>query len=139
MLFKPMKIILDTNIWISFVIGKRLSEVERILRHPDTEVFVSEALLQEVYATLLKPKLSQYVSDERRIALLKYMAACHKIPVTEKSMRSRDVNDNFLLDLAHAAGADFLISGDNDLLVLKRHFRTVIVSFNEFMAVFDSV
>ena len=134
----PVKIILDTNIWISFVIGKRLNEVERILKSPYTEVFVCEKLIREVNDTLLKPKLQKYVSIERKNVLLNYMASCSLAFVFEQTIRSRDANDNFLLDLARVTNAGYLITGDNDLLVLQQHYQTTILNFNDFLLIFDA-
>jgi putative PIN family toxin of toxin-antitoxin system len=71
-----MKIVIDTNIWISFAIGKRLSELERIFTSPNIRIFVCDKLLEEVSATLLKPKLQKYVSEERRKMLLSYEYLC---------------------------------------------------------------
>jgi len=135
--FERIKIILDTNIWISFVIGKRLNEVERVLKSPYTKVFVCEKLIREVNDTLLKPKLRKYVSSERKNVLLKYMAACSSVLVHEQTIRSRDIGDDFLLDLAQAANADYLITGDNDLLVLQQHYQTAILNFNDFLSIFN--
>ena len=45
----------------------------------------------------------------------------------------RDKKDNFLLNLSIDSKADFLITGDNDLLVLKKIERTIIMSFTDFM------
>jgi predicted nucleic acid-binding protein len=46
---------------------------------------------------------------------------------------SRDKKDNYLLALARDVGADFLITGDKDLLVLKQFENTVIISLTEFL------
>ena len=44
----------------------------------------------------------------------------------------RDPNDNFLLSLAKDGQADFLITGDKDLLVIQEFEGTRIVTFKEF-------
>jgi uncharacterized protein len=45
----------------------------------------------------------------------------------------RDPKDNYLLALAKDAKANFLISGDKDLLVLKNFETTKIVTLNQFL------
>jgi hypothetical protein len=48
---------------------------------------------------------------------------------------SPDPADNFLLGIAQAAGADFLVSGDKDgLLKIGRHRKTRIVSVADFVS-----
>lgn len=45
----------------------------------------------------------------------------------------RDPNDNFLLALAKDGKADYLLTGDNDLLVIKKLGKTKIIKIVEFM------
>ncbi len=45
----------------------------------------------------------------------------------------RDEKDNFLLNLAIDSSADYLVTGDNDLLVLKKVKNTEILTFSEFI------
>ena len=42
-----MKIIVDTNLWISFTIGKRLSILERLIARDDITVIISKEIVQE--------------------------------------------------------------------------------------------
>ncbi|MFH1902946.1 MAG: putative toxin-antitoxin system toxin component, PIN family [Candidatus Omnitrophota bacterium] len=53
-------------------------------------------------------------------------------PADQKLELSRDKKDNPILSLAVSAGADFLISGDKDLLVLKKVKGVKIISPAEF-------
>jgi len=55
--------------------------------------------------------------------------------VTSAVDRCRDSKDNFLLALAEDGNADYLITGDRDLLVLEKHLTTRIVSFSNFLNV----
>ncbi|MFN2262353.1 MAG: putative toxin-antitoxin system toxin component, PIN family, partial [Psychroflexus sp.] len=45
----------------------------------------------------------------------------------------RDEKDNFLLNLSIDSKADYLITGDNDLLVLDKIEQTQIMNFREFI------
>jgi len=48
----------------------------------------------------------------------------------------RDPKDNFLLSLAVDSSADFLISGDLDLLSIKQIETTKIINFKDFENIF---
>ena len=133
------RVILDSNIWISFAIGKRLNELRIALTHPKVEVFVCQKLLWEVRVTTQKPKLLKYISQDRQKMLLELMHACQCVSIVEQISISRDSNDDYLLDLAVTADADFLVTGDNDLLILKNYHNTNIISFASFMAVIDTL
>ena len=42
-----MNIIIDTNLWISFAIGKRLSAMRVLLTNPAIRIYVCDELLDE--------------------------------------------------------------------------------------------
>jgi len=132
-------VIFDSNIWISFAIGKRLNELKTALTHPNVKVFVCRKLLWEVSGTIRKSKLAKYISPERRQMLLELMESCHHIEIEEQISILRDPNDDFLLDLATKINANYLITGDNDLLILKNYQHTKIVSFGTFMTILDLI
>jgi len=55
------------------------------------------------------------------------------IEVKTKINICRDTKDNFLLELATDGKADFLITGDNDLLSLKKIEKTSILTIRDFL------
>ena len=44
----------------------------------------------------------------------------------------RDQKDNFILSLAKDSSADYLITGDKDLLIIKRFEKTEIITMAEY-------
>jgi putative PIN family toxin of toxin-antitoxin system len=129
------RVIFDSNIWVSFAIGKRLDELKMTFTHPNIEIFACRKLLWEVSDATQKPKLSKYISPDRREMLLELIEACHFVNIEEEVFIARDPNDNYLLDLSAKVNADFLVTGDNDLLVLKNYRHTAIVTFNSFLSI----
>ena len=136
---QKIRVIFDANIWISFAIGKRLRELKITFAHSKVKIFVCRKLLREVSETLKKPKLLAYISPDRKNMLLEIMQACQCVNVMEQTDMARDPKDNYLLDMASTVNADFLITGDKDLLVIKNHQHTNIVSFVSFMAVLETL
>ena len=51
---------------------------------------------------------------------------------------SRDPDDDVFLSCARASQADYLVTGDNDLLILKQHGNTKIVNPAEFLKILDT-
>jgi putative PIN family toxin of toxin-antitoxin system len=105
-----MKIILDSNIWVSFAIGKRLYELEYVFKQSDIYIYTCDQLFLEVNMTLRKPKLQKYVSPERRNVLLEYMTTCPMATINTQTTRCRDPKDNFLLNLAQTIPFNDFIS-----------------------------
>ena len=61
-----MKVLFDTNLWISFMIGKRLSSLVDVLNRQDVEVYASEQLLDEIRTVISRPKFDKLISKETR-------------------------------------------------------------------------
>ena len=59
-----MKIILDTNLWISFVIGKKLSVMRALFTNPKISVYVCDELLDEFARVSSRWKIRKYVTDD---------------------------------------------------------------------------
>ena len=113
------KVVLDANVIISAAFGgKPLEAVGRALKEHD--VFISESIMEEIDEVLkrLSKKLSteQILYLQERVRQLFKIA--HRIPVSTRLSLSRDAKDDHYLSLCKEAQADFLITGDKDLLDL---------------------
>jgi hypothetical protein len=127
-----MKIVFDTNIWISFAIGKRLSSLEQVLLNRRIKVFVSSELILEFFHVASSSKLSKYLSEERIAETIQLIKATTEVAsINKAASESRDIKDNYLLDLSLQIHADYLVTGDKDLLILKEYKGTEIISFSE--------
>ena len=56
-----------------------------------------------------------------------------KTEITSNVTLCRDPKDNFLLALAKDSKADYLLTGDNDLLILNRFENTKILKYIDFI------
>jgi uncharacterized protein len=131
---KPIKVIIDTNLWISFLIGKQLVSLKPLLVEQTIQPILSEQLLQEIVLVTQRPKLEKYFPQSKvneLIDLLKIIGL--SININSKVTLCRDAKDNYLLALAKDSQANFLITGDKDLLVLKQFESTKIVTYQEFL------
>lgn len=94
----------------------------------------SPALLAELRGVLSYRKLRGVIPDPSEfVALIEATSA-----VVEPSIRSRaarDEADNRVLEAAIAAGADFVVTGDRDLLALEAVEGTRVVSPRTFLDV----
>jgi len=123
-----MKIVIDVNLWISFAIGKRLGNLEMILKNQNIQIFHTEILLDEINNVIQRPKLRKYINLKRQEELLELILT-YSQPASIGSVienLSRDSKDNYLLTLCQKTHADFLLTGDNDLLILKEFGDTKI-------------
>jgi putative PIN family toxin of toxin-antitoxin system len=128
------RVILDTNLWISFLISKNYRSLDTHLLQGKVTLLFSEELLGEFLAVTQRPKFVKYFSDKDVAKLLEMMDNFGEVvEVTSELKLCRDEKDNFLLNLALDSQADFLVSGDSDLLILEQVEKTQILTFSEFI------
>ncbi len=135
---KPIKIVIDTNLWISFIISKKLTLLDSILFENNIEILFSQELLTEIEATIKKPKLKKYFTgNELEIMISSFIEHIVLVEVKSTIKLCRDSKDDFLLALCKDGKADYLITGDNDLLVLKKNRSTKILTIASFFELFN--
>lgn len=132
---KNKRVILDTNLWISFLISKRQVELDILLESRAVTLIFSKELLEEFLEVSARPKFKKFFKKSDIEALLRQIDSYGElIKVESKVEKCRDVKDNFLLNLSIDGKADFLITGDTDLLVLGKIRQTQIVSWSDFIS-----
>lgn len=130
---KSYKIIIDTNVWISFLIGKNLKGLQKHIYSSTIKIIICDEQIQELITVFNKPKLKKYFSKEQILEFFDLLnEASINIKINTITHLCRDEKDNYLLSLAIDSEADFLITGDNDLLELVKLNNTVILKFTEF-------
>jgi uncharacterized protein len=127
------RIVIDTNLWVSFLLTKQFSFLDDLFDNGKIQLIFSQELLDEFMDVIKRPKLRKYFSEENlELVLGTIEQYADFIKVTSKTDVCRDEKDNFLLSLAKDGLADYLITGDQDLLVIKRFERTEIITITEF-------
>ena len=136
----PFKVIVDTNVWVSYFINGRINYLIKWMLDHEAELINSEELIAEIEEVLHRPKFhlkrsKQDITDFLR--LLREMTTLYQVDATFKS--APDVGDNFLFDLASQGNADYLITSDKKLLYFNPGFDLKIVSFSEFRTLLSDI
>ena len=80
-----------------------------------------------------RKKLKKYFSPKSVFDLIELLEiVAEKVEITPNHFISRDPKDNFLFDLIDSSNADFLVSGDKDLLEQDSFKTAKIVTPAEF-------
>jgi len=127
------KIIIDTNLWISFLLSKRIDFIDNLLNGKNVRLIFCQELLAELLEVSARPKLKKFFTpNDKKLIFNIIERYAEYVIVTSNVNLCRDDKDNFLLSLAKDSKADFLITGDKDLLVLKTFEETRIVTVSEY-------
>jgi hypothetical protein len=130
---KSVKVIFDTNVWISFLIGKQLTKIKDHIAKGTITIITTDQLLMEIKIVTSRKKLQNYFPKESVSELLSLLeTVALQVDITPKHFICRDPKDNFLLDLIDFAKADYLITGDKDLLEHNPFKTAKIVTPAEF-------
>jgi hypothetical protein len=131
---KNKRIILDTNIWISFLISKNYTEIDNLILTSGFTLLFSNESLEEFIEVVNRPKFKKFFSKRDVEKLLSLFDQYAELIVIQSNTHiCRDPKDNFLLDLAIDGKADFLITGDKDLLVVGKISGIQIITFQDFL------
>ena len=98
------------------------------------QIVASSLTWAELIEVISRPKFDKYIPKSQRILFLDVVKQkTNFVEPTEIIIDCRDPKDNKFLELAVAANADYIITGDLDLLILNP-FRTIsILKSGEFI------
>lgn len=129
------RVILDTNLWISFLISNRQQELDLFLNSGVVTLIFSVELLEEFLEVANRPKFKRFFKKSDIEGLLGQIQNFGELIIVESKVeKCRDEKDNFLLSLSVDGKADFLITGDSDLLVLSKIEQTQILTWSDFIS-----
>ena len=119
-----MRLVLDTNVLVSaFLWGGIPGRLIELAGEKEIDLYTSRALLAELSEVLRRRKFIKPIQTTGFTAaeiVKHYQRLAHRITVRQLTHRiSRDADDDQVLACALAAKADFIVSGDKDLLTLK--------------------
>ncbi len=96
-------------------------------------VFSTETII-EFTSVLSRSKFDKYLAIEDRLEFIKRIENRYeKIEIVSSFTDCRDPKDNMFLNLAVDASADYLISGDKDLLILNPFHNIPIITAGDFL------
>ncbi|MFM6908176.1 MAG: putative toxin-antitoxin system toxin component, PIN family [Dolichospermum sp.] len=130
-------IVIDTNILISAALspdGTARKALDKV--YQQFKIAQSEETYQELSTRIYKPKFDKYISNTEREDFLEVIKKYSQfIEIKSQINICRDADDNKFLDLAKDSNAEFLITGDQDLLSLKTlaEYQNQIITPREFL------
>jgi len=126
-----MRVLIDTNVFISYLLSSHSSgviqEIFSALAEGRFTLMVPEALLNEILVTVTeKPRLAKRIPpDDLKEFLATIQELSEEVPRIENPIPAvtRDPTDDFLLAYGLVGGADYLVTGDEDLLALHGQIK----------------
>jgi len=130
-------IVIDTNVLLSAALspnGTARKALDKVYK--EFKIAQSDETYQELNTRIYKRKFDKYISDEDRQDFLDIVKKSSQfIEIKSQINTCRDPDDNKFLELAKDANAEFLITGDQDLLSLKTlaEYQNEIITTRDFI------
>jgi uncharacterized protein len=133
-----MRVVLDTNILVSALMIQtgNPAAIYRAWQEGHFILLTCVEHLDELRATLRKPAIAERIKPYKAGTLVNEIKKlAENVDALPRVRRSPDPADDFLLALAEAGGADYLVTGDKSgILLLEQHKGTRIASARAFAA-----
>ena len=114
-----MRIVLDTNVLISAVLKDK--SVPALTVHVVQQrgvLLKSLATERQLFEVMARPYLASLIAPIAHAWMRQAMLAAEAVAINERIVACRDPTDDKFLELAVNGAADFIVSGDADLLTL---------------------
>jgi putative PIN family toxin of toxin-antitoxin system len=132
---KKVKVVFDTNVWISIFMEKRLKDEFSKIKQELT-VYISEDIGLEISKVLQYPRISEILRKtgirEKDVLRILAINSRRVEPKVKLHVVNEDADDNKVLECALAAGAEIIVSGDKHLLELGKFRKARILAPKEF-------
>jgi uncharacterized protein len=129
-----VRYVFDTNVIVSALLFEN-SKPAQALRYAllNGELLLSLDLLEELNEVLGRERFNRYVVSEKREEFLEALIErAVLIDITESVQACRDPKDDKVLELALNGKAQYIITGDKDLLVLNPFRNVMVITVDEF-------
>jgi putative PIN family toxin of toxin-antitoxin system len=135
-----LRFVIDTNVLVSSVlIANSPSDLSLKIIRKIGNILFSETTFQELEEVLNRQKFNRYVDLNIRLQFLaKLKLELDLITIQENIKICRDSKDDKFLEVAINGKANYLITGDQDLLILNPFRQIEIITINEFLTRFNS-
>ncbi len=130
------RFVFDTNVLVSALLTPK-GHSRQAFTKADRNGFIlqSSETIAEVEQVIYRERFDKYVTNAERTRFLSHLLEKSTvIPITEPITVCRDPDDDKFLELAVSGNADYLVSGDDDLLALHPFREIPILRPAEFLA-----
>ena len=135
MKMNSQKIVIDTNIIISAVLMPASRPRQALdLARKSSLILMSQSVWLELSSVFHRPKFNKYITPQERNDFLEELEQqVIFIEITDSINECRDAKDNKYLELAVSGQAQYILTGDKDLLVLHPFLNIAIITVDNFL------
>ena len=130
-----LRLVIDTNILISGLMSVN-SLPQQVFDYATSQaiLLISDEVQSEIENVISRPKLQKYITLERRTKFLSELSKqVERVTINQQIRACRDPKDDKFLELAVCGEANYIITGDADLLDLHPFQNISIIKAANFL------
>ncbi|MCZ8224901.1 MAG: putative toxin-antitoxin system toxin component, PIN family [Microcystis sp. LE19-84.1B] len=134
----PNRVVIDTNVFISALLNP-LGTPKKVINIAVSQftILQSEATYQELATRISKKKFDKYLEKDDKLDFLSSLKNRSLfVDIWHETRVCSDLDDNKFLELAVSGMAQYIITGDKDLLILNTYQGIPIITPAEFLVIF---
>ena len=136
-----LRIVIETVVFARRLINPYSRSGQIVFSHNKTyQLFVSEPIVKEILEVLKRPELTSKFHTLKKMdfnKILKILSHAQAVEIPNVPNVSRDPKDNIFIATATQAEANYLVSEDKDLLVLKKYKGVKIINTEQFIEILN--
>ena len=133
---RKFRVVVDANWYVSASISKksRRTLYDNILKNSKLNVYYSKELLQEFEGVIHRKRFAKIITPSQIFRFINWATLfLNKVEIKSIPKIVRDEKDDYLLGICESCNADFLVTGDEDLLILGTYQSTTILTMSQFV------
>ena len=134
----PNRVVIDTNVFISALLNP-LGTPKKVINIAVSQftILQSEATYQELATRISKNKFDKYLEKDDRLDFLSSLKNRSLfVDIWHETRVCSDLDDNKFLEFSVSGMAQYIITGDKDLLILNTYQGIPIITPAEFLVIF---
>ena len=131
-----IRIVLDSNVILSAALLRQSTPRQAFDKAAVSgQILMSNEIIGELQDIFNRPKFDKYSSKQVRNEFLNdFLTVVENVEIVQKITICRDRKDDKFLELAVNGQADYIITGDQDLLVLNPFQNIAIISVSDYLS-----
>ncbi len=129
------RLVIDSNVIVSSLLFSQSIPRQAVNKALDTgKILISQEIIEELTNVLSRKKLNKYLLEEERLKFLAdFLKETETVIINQNFDVCRDKKDNKFIDLAFCGNAQYIITGDDDLLTLNPFRSISIINARDFL------
>jgi putative PIN family toxin of toxin-antitoxin system len=128
---KTDRVVLDTNVFVSLILSKRLNELVEWHTDHHTAIYVCPELIDELGYVLKRQKIKKNLTEPATVYIRFIKRVTEPVIIDWRFDRSPDIKDNYLFDLSYSVKSHYIVTNDHPLLNMKQVNKIKLISLKD--------